>query len=411
MHLPTPSDPNVNHHRGKSLFLAAAAAFVACGFGYSWWVLGSGVTYPDEREYLALARNLFDAGLYTLDGSEPTARRPPGYPIVLAMPLALLDSVHVVRVLQFALLIVALWGLSAHVVGGWLNRWQAASLLLLGVLAYPVLFYTAGTIFPQIVISTLLVTILVLSQASDANAARSVAIGLLCGLIVLLSPTALCIVPVAMAAALLNGRQGVSQALIIVVCCVLVMATWTLRNQLVIGKPIVFSTNMSMNLDNAVLSDDPAAATEDRAPKSTLDYGIERLVQLFSEPGLYFEKLVNFFAYSNDLAVSTEESSLRDQVMFVTFYTLLGLVLLRLALAFVQPLNRMERLVLALYLCTALFHALVFVRIRYRIPFDLLLLLPACNAVTSVIALVMLKGGRARDAGQPVKSYSAHQSR
>ena len=94
--------------------------------------------------------------------------------------------------------------------------------------------------------------------------------------------------------------------------------------------------------------------------------------------------------------VTDESSRARDLVMLATYGALLGLVALRIALARRRPLSPAERSVLLLYAMTAAFHALVFVRIRYRLPFDFLLFLPALNAVLLGIDAMRSRHPRSR---------------
>jgi hypothetical protein len=63
--------------------------------------------------------------------------------------------------------------------------------------------------------------------------------------------------------------------------------------------------------------------------------------------------------------------------MLVSYGLLLGLAILRLLGARSIPLTSFERLLLSLYLLSALVHALFFTRIRFRLPFDYALILLA----------------------------------
>ena len=91
------------------------------------------------------------------------------------------------------------------------------------------------------------------------------------------------------------------------------------------------------------------------------------------EAKLYSAKFLNYFNYRNDLATKHEQDRLHDLVMFVTYYPLLMLVLFRLCLIKVRPLTRFEGVLLAFYTMSALTNALFLPRIRYRLPFDALL--------------------------------------
>ena len=367
--------------RGRTLFLAFAALFCASGLAYSIVALGDTLRYPDERDYLDLARHLAAFDGYTFDGITPTAHRPPGYPVLLAPLVALVDSVHAARALNFAALVLAAHLLAALSVRGALARWQCSSFMLAATFAYPVLYYTAGTLFPQITIALALTLSVALLQRRGNSAVLAALIGALLAFTAQISPTTLVLVPVALGFALLVRHWSVSRVLIMGLAAALVFGGWFARNVIVLDETILFSKNLAENLDNAVLNLEPLAPGEERAPKGAIDYALERLGQYVASPAIYLERFVDFFASSNEMNVTAESTSTRDLIMFVTYNALLLAVLCRLLLVRRLPLSAAEWLVLALYLGTALFHALVIPRIRYRVPFDFLLLLPATNAL------------------------------
>lgn len=361
-------------------FIVASLALVVVGIFYSLSIAGDNLRFPDERDYIAIATHLLEGVGYSEDGREPSASRPPGYPLALAAMLVPGESIHVVRGLQFAM-IAATTALLArltqpHTVG----PAALAATLLVAIGCYPVVLYTAGTLFPQSLIALLIAGVLALSFG-PATFVRHGLAGLLCGWSVLASPTTLTVVPLALLVAWRRG--GATLVIVVAIGCALLPGAWTARNLVVLGEPIVLSRNLALNLDNAVLEashadDDVVAARE---PDSAFGYGTERLVQLLQEPGIYLGKLAGFFAFRNDLATESEESALRDAVMFASYYALLALVAWRILQVRHHPLAAPETAILLLYVATALFHALVFTRIRYRVPFDCLLLLPAVNAL------------------------------
>ena len=398
-------------------FAVTALLFVAGGIGYS-LMLGDTLRFPDERDYLAYARHLVDAGHYSLDGATSDAYRPPGYAMTLAPPIALLDSVHMVRGLHFMMLIVAAWwlaGLATRLcpnrAGGSIasDRDRLAALSLVGLAGYPVLIYTAGTLFPQTLLALVVVagTVLVSGRRPIERPLSTAALaGLLAGYAAEVSPTALMLVPVLGWHCVRPRRSGGEERIgrwrilgVFLLCAAVIPGAWLARNLIVLERPVLFSVNLAQNLDNAVLAADPLEDGATRPPKDALGYGVERLAQLVSGSGNYAARLGEFFAVRNDMHVTEEASSLRDHVMTVSYTALLVLVGLRILLAwpdgtFAARLTRAERIALALYVLTALFHALVFTRIRYRLPFDLLLMLPAMNAIRLVASAVRPDAGR-----------------
>ncbi len=382
------------------------ALFGLAGLAYS-LLLGTELRFPDERDYLATADSLVTERMYSVTGESPDALRPPGYPLLLApvvagahVVAALANggeaapervhalSVHAVRTLQFvflalsACLLATLAGRGARPGDDAAPPGALQCAMLLALAVYPVLIYTAGTLFPQTALLALGTLVLWLLERAKPTHASAALVGLLCGAAAEVSPTVLTLVPLAIAHALLNPRWSAKHALVIVLAAALLPGAWLARNLVVMDATILFSRNLAYNLDNAVLelkSIDPEQ--EEREPDNVFGYGAERLVQIAAAPGAYFDRFGDHFAWRNKLQVQSESSPLRDTVMLVTYSALLLLVALRLALARRVRLSSAERAAIALYVMTAAFHALVFVRIRYRLPFDFLLLLPALNAL------------------------------
>lgn len=361
----------------RAVFLGFATLFCVSGFVYS-MMLGDMLRFPDEHDYIVLARHLAALDGYTFDGQIPTAYRPPGYPLVLAPIIALVDSVHAARLLNFVMLALAAYMLAGLVRDrrSTVDHWHHASFVLMLTFTYPVLYYTSGTLFPQISIALALTLTIVLLQRESNSIVLATAIGVLVALTAQISPTTLVIVPLTLMFATWSRHWSSSRVAIMAIAITLVFGGWFARNVVVINEPILFSKNLAENLDNSVLMEAPLEPGEERPQASVMDYAVERLEQTFGSPMDYFGRFINFFDFSNELAVDTEKSPIRDRIMFVTYYSLLLMVLVRLAFARQLPLSQAEWLVLILYVGTGLFHALVIPRIRYRLPFDFLLLLP-----------------------------------
>lgn len=402
---PADDAPPATDARGRTLFALFAALFCAGGAIYSLAVLGDALRFPDERDYLELAGRLAALEGYSFDGETPSAHRPPGYPFALAPLVALSDSVHAVRIAQFALLAVSAWLLGALVAARTgVSRWQGASLVLLGVLCYPVLVYSAGTVFPQTLLLAVLTLLVAALATADDSLGRAALVGALAAAAAEISPTTLVALPLALLAVAGRGHGRGARVLVAALAAALLIGGWVARNLVVLGEPIVFSQNLGENIDNAVLAHEPLAPGELRPPDDAIGYGLDRLAQYAAEPFVYAEHVLDFFAWRNELHVVTESTPARDTVMFLTYHALLLAVLARLVLARRAPLARAEWLVLGLYLGTALFHALVIPRIRYRLPFDFLLLLPAANAL---LLCLRASGWRSRRRASSPESETA----
>ena len=90
---------------------------------------------------------------------------------------------------------------------------------------------------------------------------------------------------------------------------------------------------------------------------------------------LYGQKFLNYFNYRNELATTAEASKWKDLTVLFTYGALLTLVVMRLFRARRMPLRRQEVFTLTLYVLNGIFAAVFFTRIRFRLPFDILLIL------------------------------------
>lgn len=365
------------------------AILLAAGTIYA-VALGDRLRYPDEREYLQLARNLVADHAFTYDGATPTAYRAPGYPLLLAAPLAFGLPVAALRLLNVAALV-----LSAYLLHCLLARFASPLAAALGpalVLAYPVLFYTAGTLYPQILAGLLLLLALDLALRPTAGGGALLLSGLAFGALILGVPTFALKLPLFLGAILLVRRERPWRTVaLIAVAALAVMGAWTARNYVAFGRFVPLTTNAGYNLilsnsahataNGGALVDisqyDAAVAGLGEVERDAV-YRREVVAWVEQHPAaaarLYARKLLNYFNYRNDLYVSSEGGTWRDLLMLATYGPLLALLAVRLALIRRWPPSRFEWCCIALYLANAPLDALGMTRIRYRLPFDLLLI-------------------------------------
>lgn len=358
-----------------------AATLTAAGLAYSIF-RGPELVYPDENQYCEITRNIIGGQGFSLDGVTPTAYRPPGYPIFLLLPLSLNDSVHTARVANFLLLIAAMGFLHALI-----RRYasvQAAWLAVLLVFLYPVLFYTAGTLYPQILALFLIALISWLVLARDESWPLVAATGVLLGFLALVTPTCLFMLPLVLVAAPALHRWRWRSSVLAGLFAIAVMGAWSVRNQVVLGEPIFISTNISSILNSVGSEVSPGTAAGDldaaleplaqAARGETSGYLLRTVEFLLRNPGDYLRKLANFFHFHNIMVVKAEQSLLKDIVMFISYYSILGLAVGRFLLGTRVRLSRFDWWVAVVYLSAACFQALAFTRIRYRLPIDFLII-------------------------------------
>jgi hypothetical protein len=133
---------------------------------------------------------------------------------------------------------------------------------------------------------------------------------------------------------------------------------------------------------------------------------------------LYLRKVLNYFNYRNVLVTDSESSRLRELVLMVSYWPVLLLGIGRLLYDRWVPLNRIELLLSGLYFSNALVSALFFTRIRFRIPFDFLLIALAASFVGRLIEAwrraqsddaPTAVGGQLPSSGTDPSSASEHQ--
>jgi hypothetical protein len=187
----------------------------------------------------------------------------------------------------------------------------------------------------------------------------------------------------------------------VVVLCIPLFA-WGLRNESQLGSFIPVSTNGGLNL---LLGNSPNAtpttgvdadiseyvATVGRRGYDEVEtdryYRDEAIDWITANPGsaavLYVGKLANFFNFRSNVVSDSQQSGLTDALGALTYYPLLLLFVLRLAMFRKMPLARGEGLLAISYLGYAVTAAVFFTRIRFRVPVDQLMIgVVACGVVS-----------------------------
>jgi hypothetical protein len=373
----------------RILVLGLAGLILISGVVYS-YQLGGRLRYPDEHEYLRIAQNLAAGGGYSVDGQHPTAFRPPGYPAVLSVLLAMGLPVFALRIFNFAALCASAMllhailrprsGVGAVIGGAW-------------VLLYPLFFYTAGTLYPQTFASTLFLLILFLYFRSPSPPLRVCAlIGLVFAALILTVPQfILALGFLVLWDMVAKPAERLKHALTMTAACLLVLAPWMVRNYAVFDSFVFISDNSGLmlilgNSENTTPNAGPSADISRYLEASTGMTEVEKdrffarqaVAFIRDNPAhaakLYVLKFLNYFNYRNNLWVKAEQSRLRDWISLLTYGPLLALALVRLAQVRKTPLSRFELFALLLYVANGAFSAILFTRVRYRLPFDMLLI-------------------------------------
>jgi 4-amino-4-deoxy-L-arabinose transferase-like glycosyltransferase len=398
--------------------LAAAAVLLSLllAGGYA-FLLGDTLRFYDEREYLGLVRSLTSGTGYGYDGVHESAYRPPGYPFLLA-PVALLTNGSVTALRFVGVLSVAGSVWLNYLLGRRAMSGAAGALAALATACYPLIIYTATTLYPQIAAMFLLLLHVELALRSNESAGRpslwyACGSGLAAGLLVLTVPTFG--PPVAISLVSLwwrrcrgaDRRVGARAVGVIALVGVLIPAVWCIRNAVELRAFVPVSTNSGVNLllgnsENVSagggrlgdISQYESRATALRLGEVEADryYTREALAWISEHPvragTLYLSKVANNFAYRNDLAISGVADPTKDLVSALTFYPVLALALARIVLFRRWRPHPVEGLAVVLIVVSVLVQAVFFTRLRFRVPLDGLTILLAAVMVIRVLQVL-----------------------
>jgi 4-amino-4-deoxy-L-arabinose transferase-like glycosyltransferase len=234
--------------RKSDLFLYfLVALLLILGSAYAVYLGNTVRFYPDECDYIDLAQNLVGTGIYTLDGKQPTAYRPPGYPLYLAIGAFFGGEIVHFRLLNFLALAVVVCCvykiLKEH------STPLAASLGALWVIGYPLAFYTAGTLYPQTLAAALFLLTLYFFTRRAMKSLDYILSGLFLGCLILTVPSfAFILVVLPVWLLLVSPKRLLKGWVIVFIPILLLLGVWMVRNYLVFNTFVFVSTNAGENL-------------------------------------------------------------------------------------------------------------------------------------------------------------------
>ena len=397
--------------REDRLFFGILAYILLFGIAYSLY-LGSGFRFIDEKDYFTIARNIAFTFQRSLDGVNPSAYHCPGYPFFLSVFIFFGANIVALRFLNFIALAI-----SAYLIYRILKEeapGPAGVIACLLVVCYPVLFYTAGMLYPQTIAGTLLLGIMYFARRLGREGTQPLPyiIGLLFGALILFVPALVLLLIAYLGWAAVVGRKTRlprhktprNDIVIIGLVALIMVGLWTVRNYLVFKQFIFVNSNSGIVL---LLGN-----SENTTPNAGVNVDISKYVQEAERMGLddigrdryyrekalgfirnnktkafklYLLKFLNYFNYRNELGTKAEEARWKDILMLITWGPLLILFLVRLFMVGKLKFGRFEGLLILLYFDGALIHAIFYTRIRYRLPFDLLLIMVIAMFLDKVI--------------------------
>ena len=274
-----------------------------------------------------------------------------------------------------------------------------AAIAVLLSLAYPVLFYSATVLFPQTLGAALLLCgIWLLFDQRPLGILTAVGAGIVWAALILTIPTFL-ILTVVLSLWLFWRRPDFRRvALPFAAPAIILLGAWSARNNAVFHTPTFVATNSGVNLllgnsenatadtgSSADISRYTAVGHQMPEPERNKYYSDSAKQWVRKNPKqallLYRAKLFRYFGFVDKTAaddhsttLSGDEQPWREIIMIVTYGPLLLLFLARIAMSVRLPMSQEEACLTALYFVNALFSAVFFTRIRFRLPMDWLLL-------------------------------------
>ena len=408
--------------------------------------LGPAIAWYDGEHYSRLAAGQVQTGRYDNERGHPSAFWPPGYPFLLAAVYRFFGvNVTAVRLAQ-CLIGAAGVGMVQRIarrVVDPASTWLAA----LAAALYPLFIYSAGAFFPVTLLIALMagVVLFVLLALERRSAVAALTAGALAGwegltngstllALLLVAPwMAWAIAPVPGAAPGDDGgwggaapragrRGGVGLALLYLLPLTLIVGGWTLRNQLVLGRPVIVSCNAGYNvwlgnypgvqastgnrMDQPGMNEEAARiwsqtggeAVRDRAfSRRALAYiraDLPRFLRLSLQKGLGLWAL-----YAEPMTENRPRMRLEKLASILSYGVLLPFALAWLFLTLRR--NRISALILILFLSFTLVHAVSLSKVRYRLPLDSFVIIYGVGGAIALLRTLARRAARSRPAGAP----------
>lgn len=376
--------------REKAIVASVITLLLLGGLLYT-ILLDDQLRYIDEEDYYVIAQNIVTRAKFSLDGEKPTAYRPPGFPFYLSVFVMLGLPIQVLRFMNFVALSISI--IIIQMISRKAGKPAAGVMAAVIILLYPVLFYAAGTFFPQTVGTMFLLAVIYLMLYGRKTIQNYFVTGILSGIAVLMIPPFLVAVVITALFAYLPAKGERLKAFGIVFLAIsLLIGVWAARNYIAFDRFILISNNFGENLLIGNFEDATAGSgthpsiynkygKRDSFPSEAIrdahfrDAAIDYMLKHPGRTiGLYCLKYLNYFSLYNNLVTESERSVVFSLIMIATYGPLLLLFIARLLSVKWFALERFDWLVIILYFANPLVYAVFFTRIRFRLPFDVLLI-------------------------------------
>jgi hypothetical protein len=394
---------------GRSVRAGSRKRLLSSAIGLAYGVAAVGalayardtLRFPDEFEYLSIAQNLLQRGLFSEDGVTATAFRPPGWPALLAVLWWIQPSLYFVKIFNLACwaatgLVVA--RLSAHFHGV-----IAAHLAALLYLCYIYELYAATTLYPQTIVGLLVIaSVALVVRATKLTPVRQIALVGLTTFQFLAVPNCIVVPAVIYPYAILTRKMALRPAFSAGCIMLLVILGWCYRNEQMVGG-FTFATNSGLTLvvgnsDNTTMTSsdvtDISAIERETRGLSELDrntfFRNWAINWIGSHPWrafrLFWEKFAFWFSYENQYVTQVTLPAIHILSLATTlvYYP----VLLGSLIAIGSHRDNLRGFAILAWIITIaadLSYAVFFTKIRYRLPFDPLLFVAAAGMILAAI--------------------------
>ena len=363
--------------------------------------LAPSINWNDGREYQRLALCIIEKHSYLAPDGRPTAYWPPGYPMFLSVFGPGVTRSRVLQALMGTLSILLAYLVARQFHG------RKKSLLAAAILAvYPLHVFVAG-VYSSVVIQILLVVAvvqLVLSAIEEGSGLKAALAGLIGGVATL---TTVSVLPALYLTVVWfvcedRSRRGVRLAILFLLPLSIVVGSWTVRNYIQLGAPILVSSNGGYNFwlgnypgtkattgNREVEGRDRETAEIDAAYPDEVErdhvYFRLALDNIRANPGRFLtlsaRKALNLWRlYPAPVSMPLD---FKKKLSSILSYGLLLPFCLYWLFRNLRR-NRGARLVFLFFLAYTLLHAVFISKVRFRLPLDTLVVLMAVGGIGDV---------------------------
>ncbi|NIA28704.1 MAG: hypothetical protein GWP06_02175 [Actinobacteria bacterium] len=363
------------------------------------------VYWVDEFDYMALANHIVAGDGYVMDDGTPTAFRPVGYPLFLAMLRVVgINSLFAIRFVQVLLGVVSIWLI--YLLGKLLFN-STVGLVAAGITTiYPYFIFVPGTVLATSWFSFLLIasTLLIFVGSETENIKLILLSGLLFAWAALTRPSGIVLIIAVMlwlgVYTLPDFRRLLKLSIPFALICAVAVAPWFYRNyqefhivnlstnggrNLWLGNNPKATINTGSNIPRPKQLDAKIAAAKSEAEVNRI-YIQEAKKFILQNPGksvlLFLGKAISFWRWDPSPTTHgyVRQNRFYRWISILSFGPIFSLSLL--GFFFASAGTRKKLLLFFFYAVLFTFlHALFIIKVRFRLPLDYFTIVTASFAL------------------------------